>query len=185
MGLRGAHFVIGIYLHCKNILLEHYIKVGITNSPIIYGSTWAEIEANVIDYTIAPASNTKKSAAGEVYISLSKTIYGFAQVEPDGLCYPAGGPDDWPGTWPASDIALTLNPTSHSIVCNISNLSYSYTHRRNYIWYLDGVEVKRTFSEGQITSYPTYTIDHVYFGSAHKIKVEIWNETNTVMFLGE
>ena len=76
------------------------MRVGVSTKPVSARSTWNSISANVIDYISAPVSGQTTFASGSVTVPTAKTLYAFAMVEPDGLCYPAGSPQVWPGTWP-------------------------------------------------------------------------------------
>lgn len=159
---------------------EHYIRAGITSIPIPFDSEWADIESFVLDYTMAPTSNTQDNTNGSVALDTAQTVYGFAQSS-YGLCYQAGEAEEWPGMWPELDVTLTLTPTSKSIAALVQGLSYAHAYTRKFIWYMDGIQKLEQAVAPPITQHE-YVIAPVYFASTHKVKVQIYNATKTVLF---
>lgn len=159
---------------------EHYIRAGIASIPIPFDSEWADIEAFVLDYTMAPTSNTQDNTNGSVVLDTAQTVYGFAQSS-YGLCYQAGEAGEWPGMWPELNVTLTLTPTSKSIAALVQGLSYAHAYTRMFIWYVDGIQKLEQVVTPPITQHE-YVITPVYFASAHKVKVQIYNATKTVLF---
>ena len=77
-----------------------------------------------------------------------------------------------------------MTPTSKSIGALVEGLSYAHSHTRRFIWYLDGIKKAEEAVPPPITQHG-YTIAPVYFASEHRVKVEIYNSTKTVLFFSE
>ncbi len=160
---------------------EYYLKAGLSAAPVEAGSAWEDIEADVLIYEAA-GSGTDNYAEG-IYVNTDPiTLYGFTQAA-NGLCYPAGGPEEWPGVWTYYHEDAVITPTSKSIGVELTDLDPTYNHTRVFVCYLDGIK-KVEQSITALAEEWEYTIAPVYFASPHKVKVQVYSY-NKVLLLYE